>query len=139
MKKVMKDDDNTPDDASASAQIDMRIEQLGDWRGQRLAEVRALIQAAIPDVVEEIKWRKPSNPAGVPVWSWHGILCTGESYKDKLKLTFPQGARLPDPKHVFNASLEGNARRAIDLHEGDKLDASAFKKLLKSAAAANRE
>lgn len=129
---------NPAEEPSASQQIDARIEQMKDWRGEMLAHARSLIWQAVPDVVEEVKWRKPSNPAGVPVWSRHGILCTGETYKDKVKLTFPKGAKLADPKGLFNASLEGNARRAIDLHQSDKLDAAAFKALIKSAAQLNQ-
>lgn len=118
--------------------IDARIAALGDWRGELLAKVRQLIHEALPEVSEEMKWRKPSNPAGVPVWSLGGIVCTGETYKDKLKLTFPKGAKLADPRGLFNASLTGNARRAIDLHKDDALDAAAFKALLRDAAAANQ-
>lgn len=118
--------------------IDARIKQLDDWRGEMLARARSLIHQAAPDIVEELKWRKPSNPAGVPVWSLHGLICTGEVYRDKVKLTFAKGAALADPKGLFNASLEGNARRAIDLHQGDKLDATAFKALIRAAVAANK-
>lgn len=113
--------------------IDEKIASLDDWRGTTLARVRELIHAADPDVVEEVKWR------GVPVWSHDGILCTGESYKAAVKLTFAKGAALPDPKGLFNASLEGNTRRAIDLHEGDTLDATAFKALVKAAVKHNRK
>lgn len=109
-----------------------------DWRGETLARVRRLIHDADPDVVEEVKWRKPSNPAGVPVWSHAGVICTGETYKDKVKLTFAKGASLPDPAGLFNASLDGNARRAIDLFEGDKLKEPAFKALIRAAVALNR-
>ncbi len=125
------------DALTASQLIDTRIEQLADWRGEMLARARVLIRQAVPGVVEELKWKKPSNPAGVPVWSCDGILCTGETYKDKIKLTFPKGAKMADPKGLFNASLDGNARRAIDLHQGDKLNAAAFKALIKAAAAMN--
>ncbi len=126
------------DHASVSEDIDARIESLGDWRGETLARVRALIRQSVPGVVEEIKWRKPSNSmSGVPVWSSGGIICTGETYKDKVKLTFANGAALPDPKNVFNSSLEGNQRRAVDLHEGDKLNATAFKALIRAAIAHN--
>jgi hypothetical protein len=118
-------------------EIDARIEQLDDWRGKMLARVRKLIRAADADVVEEIKWRKPSNPGGVPTWSHDGILCTGETYKDKVKLTFAKGAQLADPTGLFNSSLDGNARRAIDLHEGDKVDEKAFKTLIRAAVALN--
>ncbi|MFW6052234.1 MAG: DUF1801 domain-containing protein, partial [Myxococcota bacterium] len=121
----------------ASELVDAKIEGLGDWRGETLARARALIRQALPEVVEEVKWRKPSNPDGVPVWSHGGILCTGEVYKDKVKLTFARGAALPDPAGLFNASLGGNTRRAIDLREGDALDARAFKALVRAAAALN--
>jgi hypothetical protein len=123
--------------ADASQRIDERIAELADWRGQTLARMRQLIHEALPDVVEEWKWVKPTHP-GVPVWSHGGgILCTGEVYKQWVKLTFAKGAALPDPGHVFNASLEGNVRRAIDLREGETVDAAAFKALVKAAAAAN--
>ena len=108
-----------------------------DWRGEMLARVRALIEQADPEVVEELKWKKPSNPAGVPVWSHDGIVCTGEIYKDKVKLTFARGAALEDPARLFNASLEGNARRAIDIREGGRLDEAAFKALVRAAVALN--
>lgn len=116
---------------SASQLIDARIKELGDWRGETLARVRTLIQQADPDVVEEWKWR------GVPVWSHAGIICTGETYKQVVKLTFAKGASLDDPSGLFNASLEGNTRRAIDLHEGDKLDEKALKALIFVAVALN--
>ena len=115
----------------ASALIDARIADLGDWRGEMLASVRKLIHEADPAVVEEWKWR------GVPVWSHAGVICTGETYKSVVKLTFLKVARLPDPKRLFNASLDGNARRAIDLHAGETLDASAFKALIRAAVALN--
>lgn len=117
--------------ASPSSLIDARIKELGDWRGTTLAHVRALIKAAVPGIVEEWKWR------GVPVWEHDGIICTGESYKSTVKLTFAKGAALDDPKGLFNASLDGNVRRAIDLHEGDAIDEKAFKALIKAAAALN--
>jgi hypothetical protein len=123
--------------ASASQLIDAKIKELGDWRGEMLARVRAIIKEADPDVVEEVKWRKPSNPRGVPVWSHDGIICTGETYKDKVKLTFVKGASLADPSGLFNASLEGNTRRAIDFHEGDKIDEKALKALIRAAVALN--
>jgi hypothetical protein len=110
---------------------------VGDWRVETLARVRKLIEQADPDVVEEVKWRKPSNPAGVPVWSHAGIICTGETYKDKVKLTFARGASLEDPSGLFNASLEGNLRRAIDIGEGDKIDEKALKALIRAAVALN--
>lgn len=119
------------DPAEASARIDERIAELAGWRGQALARMRGLIHAALPDVVEEWKWM------GTPVWSHGGILCTGESYKDKVKLTFLHGASLPDPQGLFNASLEGNTRRAIDIAEGQEVDAAAFKALIRAAAAHN--
>jgi hypothetical protein len=122
---------------SASRLIDAKIEALGDWRGEMLGRLRALIREADPGVVETVKWRKPSNPAGVPVWEHGGILCTGETYKDKVKLTFAQGAALDDASGLFNASLEGNARRAIDLREGDAIDGEALKALVRAAAALN--
>ncbi|MDI9273173.1 DUF1801 domain-containing protein [Stenotrophomonas sp. PFBMAA-4] len=115
----------------ASELIDARIAELGDWRGQALARVRALIHEALPDVEETWKWR------GTPVWEHNGILCTGESYKQAVKLTFANGAALPDPKQLFNASLEGNTRRAIDIHEGAMPDATAFKALMRAAAKHN--
>jgi hypothetical protein len=118
--------------------IDAKIEELGDWRGEMLARVRRLIKQADPAVVEEIKWRKPTNPSGVPVWSHGGIICTGETYRDKVKLTFAHGAALADPSGVFNASLDGNTRRAIDLREGDMIDEEALKALVTAAVALNR-
>jgi hypothetical protein len=117
---------------SPSRLIDARIEELGDWRGRMLAEVRALIHQADPDVVEEWKWR------GVPVWYHDGMLCTGETYRSVVKLTFAKGASLKDPAGLFNASLEGNTRRAIDLHEGDAIDAAAFRTLIRDAVSLNR-
>lgn len=117
----------------ASELIDQRIAGLDDWRGETLGSLRALIRGADPQVVEEVKWRKPSNPLGVPVWSHDGILCTGETYKNRVKLTFAQGASLPDPERLFNSSLEGNTRRAIDVHEGERPDADAFKALVRAA------
>jgi hypothetical protein len=118
--------------------IDARIKELGDWRGETLARVRKLIKEADPGVVETVKWRKPSNSMlGVPVWEHDGIICTGETYKDKVKLTFAKGASLEDPSGLFNASLEGNTRRAIDFHEGDKIDEKALKALIRAAVALN--
>ena len=110
-----------------------------DWRSEKLDRIRELIRQADPDSVEEVKWRKPSNPDGVPTWSHNGILCTGETYKDKVKLTFARGASLADPAGLFNASLDAGTRRAIDIKEGDSLDERAFKALIKAAADANRE
>jgi hypothetical protein len=121
---------------SASERIDQRIHELGDWRGETLSRVRELIKDADPEVVEEWKWAKATNP-GTPVWSHDGIICTGESYKDKVKLTFAKGASLDDPAGLFNSSLEGNARRAIDLFEGDEPDAKAFKALIRAAVDLN--
>ena len=121
----------------ASKLIDAKIEQLGDWRGDLLARIRKSIKKSDPQVVEEVKWRKPSNPSGVPVWSHSGILCTGETYKDKVKLTFANGAALDDPSHLFNASLEGGTRRAIDLHENDELDEEGLTALIREAVALN--
>jgi len=123
---------------SPSQLVEARIAALGDWRGETLARVRALIKEADPDVVEDVKWRKPSNAMlGVPVWEHAGLICTGETYKDKVKLTFAKGASLKDPSGLFNASLEGNTRRAIDFHEGDKIDEKALKALVRSAVALN--
>jgi hypothetical protein len=125
-----------PDSEAASAKITGRIEGLGDWRGATLAQVRQLIHEADPYIVEEWKWVKPMSP-GTPVWFHDGIVCTGESYKQVVKLTFARGASLKDPKKLFNSSLEGNMRRAIDLREGEKIDEAAFKQLIRAAAAAN--
>ena len=122
---------------SASLQVDARIEQIGDWRGEILSRLRALIKQADPEVVEESKWKKPLNPWGVPVWSHDGIICTGETYKSAVKLTFAQGAFLDDPAGLFNSSLEGNVRRAIDFREGDKINEKALKALIRAAVALN--
>jgi hypothetical protein len=122
---------------SDSELIDAGINELRDWRGQALAHFRKLIVQAVPDIVEEVKWRKPSNPLGVPTWSHDGLICTGETYKDKVKFTFARGASLEDPAGLFNASLDAGTRRAIDIREGDQLDEKAFKALIKSAAALN--
>jgi len=121
---------------SASSFIDERINELGDWRGKMLAKVRDIIHAADPEIVEERKWVKPNSP-GTPVFSHNGIVCTGETYKNVVKLTFAKGAALKDPSGLFNSSLEGNVRRAIDIHEGDKLDETALKNLLRAAVALN--
>ena len=127
-------------EASPSQLIDTRIRELADWRGKTLARIRALIKEADPDVVEEVKWRKPSNAMlGVPVWEHDGIICTGETYKDKVKLTFVKGAALKDPSGLFNSSLEGNVRRAIDIHQDDRIDEKAFKALIQAAVALNGE
>ena len=130
----------TTAEAAPSSLIDARIKKLGDWRGETLARVRKLIKEADPDVVEEVKWRKPSNAMlGVPVWEHDGIICTGETYKDYVKLTFAKGAALEDPSGLFNASLEGNVRRALDIHEGDKIDEKALKALIRAAVGLNTE
>jgi hypothetical protein len=117
----------------SKAKIAGQLDRPTNWRAAILARVRELIQEAAPDAVEEVKWRKPSNPAGVPTWSHNGLLCTGETYKDKVKVTFAQGASLPDPAGLFNAGLDGNVRRAIDFREGDKIKATAFKALIRAA------
>ena len=123
---------------SPSRLIDARIKKLGDWRGETLARVRSLIKDADPDVVEEVKWRKPSNSMlGVPVWEHDGIICTGETYKEVVKMTFARGAALEDPAGLFNSSLEGNTRRAIDIREGDKIDDKALRALIRAAVALN--
>lgn len=129
--------DNSKSRESAPQLIDARIEELGDWRGEALSKIRSLIKQADPEVVEEVKWRKPSAPAGVPVWSHDGPICTGETYKSHVKLTFAKGAQLEDPKRLFNSGLEGKARRAIDLHEGDQIDEAAFEALIREAVALN--
>ena len=122
---------------NASDLIDQKLSDLDDWRGETLARIRALIKEADPDVVEEVKWQKANNPAGVPVWSHGGIICTGETYKSVVKTTFAKGASLADPKGLFNSSLEGNVRRAIDFHEGDEIDEQAFKALIRAAVDLN--
>jgi hypothetical protein len=127
----MKRTNNSKSRESPSRLIDARIKELGDWRGETLSRIRRLIKQADPGVVEEWKWR------GVPVWSHDGLICTGETYKSVVKLTFLKGARLNDPKRLFNSGLEGNARRAIDLHEGDQIDETAFKALIREAVASN--
>jgi hypothetical protein len=134
--QVLKENDmeksTVQDGRSPSELIDGRIGELGDWRGEMLARLRALIKEAVPEVTEEWKWR------GVPVWEDAGMICTGETYKAVVKLTFAKGAALPDPSGLFNASLEGNTRRAIDFHEGEKIDEPAFKALVRAAAALNK-
>ena len=127
----MKQISNRQQEKSPSQLIDERIEELGDWRGETLSRIRTLIKQADPDVVEEWKWR------GVPVWSHHGMICTGESYKNYVKVTFAKGATLEDPSGLFNSSLEGNTRRAIDFHEGEKIDAKALQALVRAAVALN--
>ena len=122
---------------SDSAEIDAKLATMGDWRGAALARVRRLIHEEDPEVVEEVKWRKPSNPGGVPTWSHAGLICTGETYRHKVKLTFAQGAALDDPAGLFNASLDAGTRRAIDMREGEEMDAGAFKALVREAVAVN--
>jgi hypothetical protein len=122
----------------ASEEIDRKIAGIGDWRGTMLGDLRSVIRSADPDIVEEIKWRKPSNPSGVPVWSLDGMICTGEVYKSAVKLTFANGASLDDPAKLFNASLAGGTRRAIDFAEGDKIDEGALATLVREAIAFNR-
>src|SRR5438132_12686329 len=124
------------DETNASKLIDEKMRELGDWRGETLSKVRGIIKHADPDVVEEWKWVKATNP-GTPVWSHDGIICTGETYKSVVKMTFAKGASLKDPSGLFNSSLEGNTRRAIDFHEGDKIDEKALKALVRSAVALN--
>ena len=126
------------DESTPSQLIDSRINELNDWRGETLGRLRVLIKQAVPDIVEDVKWRKPSNSMlGVPVWSHKGIVCTGETYKDKVKLTFAKGASLKDPHGLFNASLDGKVRRAIDIHEGEAIEEQAFQSLVRDAAALN--
>lgn len=139
-----RDDKRGPDvgagsagDETASRLLDATIAAPGDWRGETLARVRALIRAADSEIVETVKWRKPSNPGGVPVWEHGGMICTGETHRDKVKLTFAKGAALPDPSGLFNASLVGNMRRAIDMSEGETIDEAAFGALIRAAVALN--
>lgn len=127
----MNKETDAEEGGAASSQIDAKIQELSDWRGKTLAQVRALIHKADPDVVEEVKWR------GVPVWSHAGIICTGETYKSVVKMTFAKGASLEDPSGLFNSSLEGNTRRAIDIHEGEKINESALKTLIRAAVTLN--
>ncbi|WP_205890849.1 DUF1801 domain-containing protein [Pseudomonas frederiksbergensis] len=131
MKKETVGSKDAEEGGSASQRIDAKIKALGDWRGETLARVRTLIKQADPEVVEALKWR------GVPVWSHAGILCTGETYKNAVKMTFAKGASLEDPSGLFNASLDGNTRRAIDIHEGDRIDETALKALIRAAVALN--
>ena len=133
----MKKSASSKSPESPSQLIDAKIKELGDWRGETLSKIRTLIKRADPEVVEELKWKKPSAPAGVPVWSHDGQICTGEIYKSVVKLTFFKGAQLKDPQRLFNSGLDGNARRAIDLHEGDKIDETAFQALIREAVALN--
>lgn len=122
---------------SASQRSDARIQEFADWRAEMLARLRTLIKQADPEVVEECKWKKPSNPGGTPVWSHNGIICTGETYKKAVKMTFAKGATLDDPAGLFNSSLDGNVRRAIDFHEGDKINEKALKSLFRAAVSLN--
>jgi hypothetical protein len=124
-------------DKSGPAAVDEKLRSLGDWRTETLGRLRKLIHEADPNVAEDVKWRKAANPLGVPTWEHAGIICTGESYKDKVKLTFAKGASVPDPAKLFNASLEGGTRRAIDLHEGEAVDEEAFRALVRAAVAVN--
>lgn len=122
---------------SAAQQIDAIIKKPGDWRGETLSQLRSLIQKAYPDVVEEVKWKKPSNPMGVPVWSHEGIICVGEALRNAVRLTFPKGARMKDSEKLFNTRLESKVVRAIDFHEGERISASALKDLIREAVALN--
>ena len=136
--KTMSGANESEEGDSPSRLIDASIQKLGDWRGETLARVRAVIKQADPEVVEEVKWRKPSNSMlGVPVWEHDGIICTGETYKNAVKLTFARGAALADPSGLFNSSLEGNVRRAIDIHQGDKINEKALKALICAAVEMN--
>jgi hypothetical protein len=135
--RVQKNGKSRTKGRSAKKPISKGASKVGDWREQTLGRMRALIVEADPEMIEERKWKKPSNPAGVPTWSHNGIICTGETYKDKVKLTFAKGASIPDPSGLFNSSMEGNARRAIDIHEGEQVDANAFKALVTAAVAQN--
>jgi hypothetical protein len=137
MSSEVKAPGKKEDHQSASKLTDKNIAEPGDWRGEVLNRIRKLIEEADPEVVEERKWMKPSNPAGVPVWSHDGIICTGETYKNHVRLTFARGASLNDPKGLFNANLEGNVTRAIVIHEGDEIDEITFRKLIQEAAALN--
>lgn len=125
------------EDASPSEEIDAIIEELPDWKAEVLSRMRGFIREADPDVVEEVKWKKPSNPAGVPVWEHDGMICTGEAFKNKVKFTFSKGASLEDPAGLFNASLDANVSRAIDIYEGDEVDETDFKSLVRDAVALN--
>jgi hypothetical protein len=138
MKKTKSGSKEGSGGGSPAHLIDARIKELSDWRGEMLARIRMLIRQADPEMVEEVKWRKPSNAMlGVPVWSHAGIICTGETYKNAVKLTFAKGASLKDPSGLFNSSLEGNTRRAIDFHEGDEIDEKALQALIRAAVALN--
>lgn len=123
---------------TASREIDRKIQGLDDWRGKTLGKLRELIRNADPEIIEAVKWRKPTNPAGVPVWEHSGIICTGDAFKEKVKITFAKGAFLDDPTGVFNAGLDGNTMRAVDLYEGDSIDEEAFQDLIRTAVAYNK-
>jgi hypothetical protein len=136
---AVKSKSNKPENPSVTAsQMDQKIQAVGGWRAATLAEIRRLIHEAVPAIEEDCKWIKPTNPAGVPTWSCGGIICTGEAYKQVVKLTFARGASLDDPHRLFNASLDGGTRRAIDIREGESLDAKAFKSLIQAALAENQ-
>ncbi len=135
---IVHEDGSSDGLESPSSLIDALIEGTDDWRGEMLARVRGVIRSAVPDVVETVKWRKPANPWGVPVWESDGIICTGETYKDKVKLTFARGASLADPQRLFNSSLGAKVRRAIDFHAGDTVDESGLADLVRQAVALNR-
>jgi hypothetical protein len=137
MKRTGSPKVETTSRESAAREVDARIKELGDWRGEMLSRLRAVIKQADPDVVEECKWKKPSNPWGVPVWSHDGLICTGETHKSVVKMTFAKGAFLDDPASLFNSSLEGRLRRAIDFREGDKVNEKALKSLIRAAVALN--
>ena len=137
MKKTSFKKDETASRESGTREVDARVHEPSDWRGEMLARIRAVIQQADPDVIEERKWKKPSNPAGVPMWSHDGMICTGETHKSVVKMTFAKGAFLDDPAGLFNSSLEGNLRRAIDFREGDKVNEKALIALIRAAVALN--
>jgi hypothetical protein len=137
MKKTVSRKVESASRESAPKEIDARIQELADWRGEMLSRLRAVIKQADPEVVEECKWKKPSNPRGVPVWSHDGLICTGGTHKSVVKMTFAKGAFLDDPAGLFNSSLEGRLRRAIDFHEGDKVNEKALKTLIRAAVALN--
>ena len=137
MGKIGAKKDKSPSQRASSQLTNAKSKELSDWRSETLARIRTLIHEADPEIVEEMKWKKPSNPAGVPVWSHAGIICTGETYKNAVKLTFAKGAALADPRGLFNSSLEAGTRRAIDFHEGDKIDEKALKTLIRAAVLLN--
>jgi len=137
MKKSASRKVESESSEAGSREVEAFIQKLGDWRGEMLSHLRALIKQADPEVMEECKWKKPSKPGGTPVWSHDGIICTGESYKNAVKMTFGKGAQLDDPAGLFNSSLDGNLRRAIDFHEGDKVNEKGLKALIRAAVALN--